>query len=75
MDSSGEDNPPATSSTTNVDNGDDGGLDRTMSRQAMEELYELRERNQLCDATILLEDGTSFPVHRAILCACSTYFK
>lgn len=51
------------------------GGGRRMSIQAMQSLYELQENNQLCDATILLEDGTAIPVHRAILCACSTYFK
>lgn len=51
------------------------GGGRRMSVQAMQSLYELQENNQLCDATILLEDGTTVPVHRAILCACSTYFK
>lgn len=51
------------------------GGGRCMSIQAMQSLYELQTNNQLCDATILLEDGTLIPVHRAILCACSTYFK
>lgn len=51
------------------------GGGRRMSIQAMQSLFELQENNQLCDATILLEDGTVIPVHRAILCACSTYFK
>ncbi|GJQ88726.1 hypothetical protein Trydic_g12730 [Trypoxylus dichotomus] len=51
------------------------GGTRRMSVQAMQSLYELQENNQLCDATIVLEDGTVVPVHRAILCACSTYFK
>lgn len=51
------------------------GEPRCMSIQAMQSLYELQNNNQLCDATILLEDGTLIPVHRAILCACSTYFK
>lgn len=70
MASGGEDSQPDTSTKSY-----DGGFGRTMSIQAMEALYELREKNQLCDATIVLEDGTSYPVHRAILCACSTYFK
>lgn len=70
MASSGEDSQ-ADTSVKNYD----GGFGRTMSVQAMEALYELREKNQLCDAIIVLEDGTSYPVHRAILCACSTYFK
>ncbi|XP_018329574.1 kelch-like protein 10 [Agrilus planipennis] len=51
------------------------GEARCMSIQAMQELNQLREKNQLCDATIILDDGTQVPVHKALLCACSTYFK
>lgn len=51
------------------------GSPRCMSVEAMRELNELREKRQLCDASIVLDDGTKIPVHRAILCACSTYFK
>lgn len=51
------------------------GEGRCMSIQAMHELNSLRENSQLCDATILLEDGTKIPVHRAVMCACSNYFK
>lgn len=46
-----------------------------MSIEAMRQLNELREKQQLCDATLILDDGAKIPVHRAILCACSTYFK
>lgn len=48
---------------------------RCMSTQAMQSLYDLRENNLFCDATVRLEDGGIFPVHRAILSACSTYFR
>ncbi|XP_067009753.1 kelch-like protein 10 isoform X2 [Anabrus simplex] len=46
-----------------------------MSTQAMQSLYDLRQNNQLCDAILRLEDGGIFHVHRAILSACSTYFR
>ena len=48
---------------------------RSMSIVALRTLYELKENNQLCDASILLEDGTLFAVHRVVLCASSMYFK
>ncbi|PSN47135.1 Kelch-like protein 10 [Blattella germanica] len=48
---------------------------RCMSTQAMQSLFDLREKNLLCDAVIRLEDGGFFSVHRAILSACSTYFR
>ncbi|CAH1973475.1 unnamed protein product [Acanthoscelides obtectus] len=51
------------------------GSGRCMSIQAMQALFELKENNQLCDATIVLDDGAAIPVHRAILCACSSYFR
>ncbi|XP_018899627.2 kelch-like protein 10 isoform X1 [Bemisia tabaci] len=48
---------------------------RSMSQQAMQSLYELRQQNQLCDATLRLENGQIFPVHRNIMSACSGYFR
>ncbi|XP_069675813.1 kelch-like protein 10 [Periplaneta americana] len=48
---------------------------RCMSTQAMEVLQDLRTKNQLCDAILRVEDGGEFPVHRAILSACSDYFR
>ena len=51
------------------------GGGRCMSTQAMESLYDLRQNNLLCDAVLRLEDGGVFSIHRAILSACSTYFR
>ncbi|XP_030753239.1 kelch-like protein 10 isoform X2 [Sitophilus oryzae] len=48
---------------------------RSMSMQAMQALFELKENSQLCDATLVLDDGSEVFVHRAILCACSAYFR
>ncbi|KAJ9582804.1 hypothetical protein L9F63_022845 [Diploptera punctata] len=48
---------------------------RCMSTQAMQSLYELRQNGLLCDATVRVDDGGVFPVHRAILSACSSYFR
>lgn len=53
--------------------GSGGG--RCISTHAMHSLYDLRQNNLLCDAVIRLEDGGVFPIHRAILSACSTYFR
>ena len=47
---------------------------RRFSVQACNVLNELRNNNQLCDATIKCDDGTEFIVHRAILSASSRYF-
>lgn len=46
-----------------------------MSREAMQKLFEMRINNQLCDAIIRVDNDRSYSVHRAILCACSTYFR
>ncbi|XP_014471269.1 PREDICTED: kelch-like protein 10 [Dinoponera quadriceps] len=48
---------------------------RCMSTQAMQSLNDFRQNNLLCDAVLRLEDGGVFPIHRAILSACSTYFR
>ena len=42
--------------------------------QACNVLDELRKAGELCDAVIRVEDRT-FRVHRAILSACSPYFR
>lgn len=69
-DSNNEDN-----CTTNTQRliAENGG--RCMSTQAMQSLYDLRQNNLLCDAIIRLQDGGVFHIHRAILSACSTYFR
>lgn len=48
--------------------------ERKISTQACNVLNELRRNGQLCDAVIRVEDG-QFPVHRAIMSACSPYFR
>jgi len=47
---------------------------KKVSMQACNVLCELRQRGQLCDATIKAE-GIEFPVHRPIMSACSPYFR
>ncbi|CAB3359296.1 Hypothetical predicted protein [Cloeon dipterum] len=36
---------------------------------------DLREREALCNATVVSKDGASFRVHSAVLMACSDFFK
>lgn len=36
---------------------------------------ELKDQNILCDATLCTEDGSTFNIHRVIMCSCSSYFK
>ncbi|XP_060529923.1 kelch-like protein 10 isoform X2 [Cylas formicarius] len=64
----GESNIPGTKTSETI-------RGRSMSLEAMQALFELKENNQLCDATIVLDDGSEIPVHRALLCACSAYFR
>ena len=48
---------------------------RTISFQSMHALNELRHQKLLCDAIIRLEDGSAFSIHRALMSACSPYFR
>lgn len=63
-----KENPPS-------DDEDDAMPRQSMSHEAMVKLNEMRVNNQLCDASIEMDDGKIFNVHRAIMCACSEYFK
>lgn len=47
---------------------------RRISMQACNVLNELRKNGQLCDVVLRVEDG-HFTVHRAIMSACSPYFR
>ncbi|XP_069963163.1 kelch-like protein 10 isoform X1 [Bactrocera oleae] len=49
-------------------------LNATMSDHALNTLNELRRNNLLCDAVVSVSDA-SFNVHRAIMSACSSYFR
>ncbi|KAG8240354.1 hypothetical protein J437_LFUL000829, partial [Ladona fulva] len=48
---------------------------RRMSAHAMVTLNEFREMKLLTDATISLDDGSTYHAHRAILSASSSYFR
>jgi kelch-like protein 10 len=47
---------------------------RCFKRRSNIFLNDLRTKNLLCDATLHLEDGGTFPVHKIILSWCSEYF-
>lgn len=50
-------------------------IESCMSKHSMQNLYEMRANNMLCDGTITLDNDIVLNVHRPILCACSDYFK
>lgn len=45
-----------------------------MSFEALKKMYTMHLDNQFCDAQFVMDDGTIFNIHRAILSACSDYF-
>ena len=58
---------------------DDGGENQTFLHQqhagnVLSRLYDLRERDELCDITIIVE-GRAIKAHRAVLAASSQYFN
>ena len=44
-------------------------------KEVVNGLSQLRKENLLCDAVLQSADGKTFPVHRNVLAAASTYFK
>lgn len=52
-----------------------GEIEKKISKQACDVLDELRRAGQLCDAVITVDDDAHFTVHRAIMSACSPYFR
>lgn len=46
-----------------------------LSQECMKTMDEFRKNNLLCDATIRLDDGSKFNVHRATMSANSEYFR
>ena len=53
---------------------DTSQTEKKISTQACNVLNELRKTCQLTDAVLRVEGGV-FPVHRAIMSACSPYFR
>lgn len=66
---------PSDESSSTDDEDDHGPPHQCMSREAMMKLFEMRLNNQLCDAAIRIEGDKIYNIHRAILCACSSYFR
>jgi kelch-like protein 10 len=60
----------------NASEDEDGPLPhQCMSSEAMQKLFEMRLNNQLCDATVRVDEEKTYNIHRAIMCACSSYFR
>jgi hypothetical protein len=47
---------------------------KRLSIQACTILNDLRSNNQLCDSIIRVDDGTEFPIHRAVLSGKQLFF-
>lgn len=45
-----------------------------MSEETLNQLNEMRTSNTLTDGTITVT-GATFPIHRAVLSSCSSYFR
>jgi kelch-like protein 10 len=68
--------PYSSGGSTSEDDDDAGTMPhQCMSSEAMQKLFQMRLNNQLCDAIIRVDNDRSYNIHRAILCACSTYFR
>lgn len=68
-------NPRLSEDELSSEEDNEATLRNCISHEAMVQLNEMRVNNQLCDACIKTEKGEVFNVHRAMICACSGYFR
>lgn len=62
----------------NKDDGDDSfgrRLKRQVSMHTLIGTNNLRLNGKLCDASLILENGDQFPIHRSVLSGSSDYFR
>lgn len=50
-------------------------LTRQVSMHTLIGTNNLRLNGKLCDATLILDNGDTFPIHRTVLCGSSDYFR
>lgn len=50
-------------------------LTRSVSMHTLIGFNELRLNAKLCDASLVLDNGVTFPVHRSVLSGSSDYFR
>jgi len=58
--------------------GDDSNrrrLTRQVSMHTLNGFNELRLNVKLCDASLILDNGDTFPIHRSVLSGSSDYFR
>jgi len=59
-------------------NGEDSNrrrLTRQVSMHTLNGFNELRLNVKLCDASLILDNGDTFPIHRSVLSGSSDYFR
>lgn len=52
-----------------------GPLIRQVSRHTLNGYNELRLNEKLCDASLILDNGEIYPIHRSLLSGSSDYFR
>lgn len=50
-------------------------LTRQVSMHTLIGFNELRLNSKLCDASLILDNGDTFPIHRSVLSGSSDYFR
>lgn len=50
-------------------------LTRQVSMHTLNSFNELRLNAKLCDASLILDNGDTFPIHRSVLSGSSDYFR